>query len=533
MKAKAWLAGALAVPVLLFFWVHRGPDDPPGDPDSAPAGGGVLRIMAQAVDSLDPIHSRNYWESAIVLQLFDGLVRLDEHLAVAPAIARDWRISFDGTTYTFRLRRDVRFHHGRPVTARDFVYSLTRLVDPRWKAVDSEYYTRIEGAAAFRSGKSDSVSGLRALGSHTLQISLEQPYAPFLQVLALPSASVVPQEAVESGERRFARSPLGTGAFRLKRLGPDHDIHLESHSRHFLGRPYLDGLRIRTVAALTDRGSFGEFARGRLDLSFIPADQIPRASTRADWAIRTFPVLRLLYLGFNMKDPDLSHPLLRKAVCLAVDPAAVYGGLTDFEPTHRLIPFSLLGSRRQPVRTRNLEAARQAMKTWQHRHGPLPRLSLWTSARLPEARRRLERLLESPRSIGLKIDVRSVDSMRELLDGIYAGQAPLFLLGEVIDFPDPDALLSRLFHSRSNGNPFGYGNPAVDRLLRRARGTLDQTRRSRLYRQIEEQILSDYVVAPLALVRYSLVHRRQVRGLEINPLGYQHFHFRKVWLAPG
>ena len=532
MKAKAWLAGALAV-LALVTWVLRGPNGPPGIPVPAPAGGGVLRIMAQAVDSLDPIHSRNYWESAIVLQVFDGLVRLDEHLAVAPGIARDWRISFDGTTYTFRLRREVRFHHGRPVTARDFVYSLTRLVDPRWKAVDSEYFARISGVSAFRSGKSDSVSGLRAVDSRTLQITLERPYAPFLQVLALPSASVVPREAVESEERQFGRSPLGTGAFRLKRLGPGPEIHLESHSRHFLGRPHLDGLRIRTVAALTDRESFREFARGRLDLSFIPADQIPRASTRTDWAIRTFPVLRLLYLGMNAKAPGTSRRLLRKAVCLSIDRAVVYGGLTDFEPTGRLIPFSLLGSRRQPVLTRNLEAAGRALKTLQHRHGPLPRLSLWTSARLPEARRRLERLLEGPRSIGLKIDVRSVDSMRELLDRIYAGQAPMFLLGEVIDFPDPDALLSRLFHSRSNGNPFGYGNPAVDRLLRVARGTLDQARRARLYRQIEEQILSDYVVAPLALVRYSLVHRRQVRGLEINSLGFQHFHFRRVWLAPG
>ena len=531
MKAKAWLAGALAVPFLVFLFHHvRNP--PPGNPVQAPARGGVLRIMTQAVDSLDPIHSRNYWESGIVLQLFDGLVRLDEHLAIAPAIASDWRISFDGRTYTFRLRRDVRFHNGRPVTARDFVYSLTRLVDPRWKAVDSEYYARIEGAAAFRSGKSDHVSGFRAQDSHTLQITLEQPYAPFLQVLALSSASVVPREAVESRERPFDRSPVGTGAFRLMRPGSGHEIHLESHPHHFMGKPYLDELRIRTVDALTDRESFREFARGRLDLSFIPNDRIPQASARPDWEVRTFPVLRLLYLGMNVTAPGANRRLLRKAVCLAIDPAAVYGGLSDFEPTDRLIPFSLLGSQRITVRKRNLEAARAILRRLEQRQGPLPRLSLWTSARLPATRRRVEHLLEGPRAIGLKIDVRSVNSMRELLDRIYAGRAPMFLLGEVTDFPDPDALLSRLFHSRSNGNPFGYANPEVDRLLRRARGTLDETRRAQLYRQIEERIHSDHVVAPLALVRYSLVHRRQVRGLEINSLGFQHFHFRKVWLAP-
>ncbi len=531
MKAKSWAIGALAAPFLV-FGVQCGPSHPPANPVPAPAVGGVLRIMTQAVDSLDPIHSRNYWESGIVLQLFDGLVRLDENLAVAPAIARDWRVSFDGKTYTFHLRRDVRFHNGRAVTARDFVYSLTRLLDPRWKAVDSEYYTRIGGAGAFSSGKADRVSGLKAVGSHTLQISLEQPYAPFLHVLSLPSASVVPREAVESRQRPFGRSPVGTGAFRLKRLGPGSVVHLESHSNYFMGRPYLDGLRIRTVPALTDRESFREFARGRLDLSFIPADQIPRASARSDWAVRSFPVLRLLYLGINMKDPDLSHPLLRKAVWLAIDPGAVYAGLTDFEPTDRLIPFSLLGSRRQPLRNRNLEAAKQTLRQFEQNQPVPPRLTLWTSSRLPAARRRLEHLLQGPRSIGLKIAVRTVDSMRDLLNGIYAGRAPMFLLGEVIDFPDPDALLSRLFHSCSNGNPFGYSNPEVDRLLRRARGTRNEKGRARLYRQIEEKILSDYVVAPLALVRYSLVRRERVRGLEINALGFQHFHFRKVWLAP-
>ena len=312
MKAKAWLAGALAVPFLV-IWFHHVRNPPPGNPVQGPAHGGVLRIMTQAVDSLDPIHSRNYWESGIVLQLFDGLVRLDEHLAIAPAIARDWRISFDGTTYTFRLRRDVRFHNGRPVTARDFVYSLTRLVDPRWKAVDSEYYARIGGAAAFRSGRSDHVSGFRALDSHTLQITLEQPYAPFLQVLALSSASVVPREAVESRERPFDRSPVGTGAFRLMRPGSGHEIHLESHPHHFLGKPYLDELRIRTVAALTDRESFREFARGRLDLSFIPTDRIPQASARPDWEVRTFPVLRLLYLGMNVKTPRRQPTVAEKS----------------------------------------------------------------------------------------------------------------------------------------------------------------------------------------------------------------------------
>ncbi len=532
MIAKA-SAGTVLVTLVLVCLVDCGPVVPPGGEEAtAPASGGTLRIMTQSVGSLDPIHSRNYWESGIVLQLFDGLLRFDHNLAIAPALAKNWQVSFDGRTYTFELRPEVRFHNGRPVTAEDFVYSLTRLIDPQWKAVDSEYYSRILGAAAFRSGQADTVSGLKALGPHTLQISLEQPYAPFLHVLSLQSASVVPREAVESKGRSFGRSPVGTGAFRLTNWGPAGEIRLEGNSDYFLEQPHLDGLLIRTVPALNDRDSFQEFVQGHLDLSFVPNHQIPRALARPDWVVESFPVLRLLYLGMNVKDSAMRNPLLRKAISLAIDRKGVYGGLPDFELTDGLIPFSLLGSRRQPTVSRDLEAARRAVLECKRNQGSLPNLSLWYSSRLPAARQRLERLSDGARSIGLQIDVKIVESLEELLERIYSGNAQIFLLGEVIDFPDPDALLSRLFHSRSNGNPFGYHNPRVDRLLLRARGTQEERRRARLYQQIEEQILSDHVMVPLALVRYSLVRHRRVRGLAINPLGFQYFHFRRVWLSP-
>ena len=532
MTAKASVGGFLATLVLVCF-VHCGQVVPPSSKVvQPPATGGILRIMAQSMESLDPIHSRNYWESGIVLQLFDGLLRFDDNLAIAPALAEDWQVSFDGKTYTFQLRRGARFHNGRPVTAKDFVYSLTRLIDPQWKAVDSEYYSRILGAREFRSGRASTVSGLKALGHHTLQISLEQAYAPFLHVLSLQSASVVPREAVESKEKPFGRSPVGTGAFRLTSWGPAGEIRLESNSGYFLKRPYLDGIFIRTVPALNDRDSFQEFSQGNLDLSFVPNDQISQALARPDWVVKSFPVLRLLYLGMNMKDPTMRNPLLRKAISLAIDRKTAYGGLPDFELTNRLIPFSLLGSSRQPLVTQDLEAARRAVLESKRVEGHSPNLSLWYSTRLRAARQRLERLSDGVRSIGLKIDIKIADSLDELLERIYSGKAQIFLLGEVIDFPDPDALLSRLFHSKSNGNPFGYHNQRVDRMLLKARETREERRRAQLYQQIEEQILSDHVMVPLALVRYSLVRHRRVRGFEVNPLGFQYFHFRKVWLSP-
>src|SRR5262249_6596716 len=113
---------------------------------ATPATGGELRLAAQSPESLDPILSKNYWEAEIVLQIFDRLVRFDANLNTVPALARDWSVSPDGKIYTFSLRPGVRFQHGRELAAQDFVYSLSRLLDPRWKSNDAQYYACIQGA---------------------------------------------------------------------------------------------------------------------------------------------------------------------------------------------------------------------------------------------------------------------------------------------------------------------------------------------------------------------------------------------------
>ena len=122
--------------------------------------------------------------------------------------------------------------------------------------------------------------------------------------------------------------------------------------------------------------------------------------------------------------------------------------------------------------------------------------------------------------------------MGELLNNIYAGRTQLFLLGEQMDFPDPDALLSRLFHSHSPANPFGYSNPKVDALLLEAQTTLDDGKRATLYSEIEKLILDDHPILPLSQVKYSFVSQRRVQGLNLTSLGFQYLPLKDVWLQP-
>jgi len=153
----------------------------------------------------------------VAQQIFDGLVAFDQTLAIAPSLAQFWRGSRDGLTWTFTLRQGVRFHHGREVTADDVVFSLTRVLDPRVKSGAADLFAHIRGAADFRAGRASSVTGLTAVDRYTVQVSLTEAPVPFVTLLAVGQAKIVPRDVVERDPAGFGVKPVGTGPFRFER----------------------------------------------------------------------------------------------------------------------------------------------------------------------------------------------------------------------------------------------------------------------------------------------------------------------------
>ncbi|MBU2497546.1 MAG: hypothetical protein KKE57_01470, partial [Proteobacteria bacterium] len=116
--------------------------------------GGDYRIpLDSEPPSLDPAHITSIYAVIVATNLFDGLVAFDEGLNVVPAIARIWKISRDHRTYIFFLRKGVRFHNGREVTARDFVFSLSRILSPPVQSPAVSLFLHIKGADAFHEGR--------------------------------------------------------------------------------------------------------------------------------------------------------------------------------------------------------------------------------------------------------------------------------------------------------------------------------------------------------------------------------------------
>jgi len=206
-----------------------------------PTIGGIYRKPLEFKPrTLDPALATDIYSVSVLQQVFDGLVQFDRNLNIIPAIARSWKISQDGLAYTFDLREGVKFHNGREVTAKDFVYSFARIINPETRSSSSDFFTRVLGAKEFIEKKTKEMRGLIALDRYTLKMILSEPYAPFINILAMKGAKVVPREEVEKTGIDFGKLPVGTGPFRFASMKEDEESFLDSNPDYVEGRPYLD-----------------------------------------------------------------------------------------------------------------------------------------------------------------------------------------------------------------------------------------------------------------------------------------------------
>ncbi len=445
--------------------------------------------------TLDPALVTDVQGGGISAKLFNGLVRFNENLDLIPDIAHSWSLADDHVTYTFRLRRDVSFSNGRKITAQDFKYSFERVLTPDTKAPLTWVLDRIEGAADFIAGKAASVSGIRIVNDHTLQLKLQRPFGPFLSLLAMTTAYVVPSEEVKRLGQDFGTHPVGSGPYLLTEWKHGQSITLSAREDYFEGRPKLNGIVYRVIPE--DLTAVMEFETGHLDVLQIPSSEYKRYTTDPVWRDQVYgrPGLNSYYLGLNCTRPPFDDIRVRQAVNLAVDRKHILN--TVFEKRGVLstgpIPPGLWKSKVllqntegygfDPVKARKLirEAGAQG-KT----------IKIYITPD-PEVLDIIEVIQSYLSQAGLKSEIVQLD-WSAFKQAVNEGEADAFWLSWWADYPDPENFLFPLFHSAnvgSSGNRTRCFDPELDRLIDTAQQTMDERLRYRLYRQAEDRIIKN------------------------------------------
>lgn len=445
--------------------------------------------------TLDPALITDVQGGGIAAKLFNGLVRFNETLDIAPDVASSWSLSPDQRTYTFHLRGDVRFSNGRTVTAHDVKYSFERILLPRTKAPLTWVLDKIEGARAMLNGKTERLSGMTAVNDRTLSIRLERPFGPFLSLLAMTTAYIVPHEDVERLGQDFGMRPSGSGPYVLREWKHGRHLTLAARDDYFEGAPETKGITYRVIPE--DLTAVLEFETGRLDVLLIPASEYRRYTTDPAWRglVHGRPGLNSYYLGLNCTRPPFRDIRVRRAMNLAIDRRRILD--TVFEKrgiaASGPIPPGLwkYGDRRQE-RTGyayDREKARSLIKE-AGAEGALVRIYISAD---PEVLDIVEVVQQYLAEVGLTARITQLD-WSALKHAVNEGEPDAFWLSWWADYPDPENFLYPLFHSASvgsAGNRTRCIDPELDLLIDRARHTMNERERFRLYRQAEDRIVAN------------------------------------------
>lgn len=534
--------------ISIFIINGCGDNQPPiemNSPDKPVNGGVYRRAFADSFIVLDPASIKDSNSHEVCRQMYDGLVEFGKDAQPVPSLAKSWQISDDKLFYTFKLQPNVRFHSvsggkptkngGRILTAEDVVYTFNRLLRPS-DDFQGAFFQVIKGSAELVSGKSEKLSGIKAISSDTVQFELEKPFAPFVSLLGMCNAFIVPREDTEGVDVDLKKNPVGTGPFQW--VGKEGEtLVLEANKEHFRGRPHLDKLEFPVISAESDR--FKSFQRGELMHVDVPDSEYKNLKQDPILAKDLLEASRwgTNYLGMNLRKPPLDNKLVRKALNYAIDRGAIVKLVLNGRAkiAHGVLPPGIPGF--DPALegySYDLEKARQLLAEAGYPGGKgFPEIVLQYNKDIIHTRIG-EFILANLNDLGIGCRIVEMD-FGSHLKSVESGEAMFFRMGWTVDYPDPDSFLYTLFHSSNIGNGYNFTGLKIDELdkiLDKARFETESERRVSLYRRAEKLIVEEAPWIFLYFYTTHLLHQPEVRGIELGAMGQPFIEYRNIWLFP-
>jgi len=511
--------------------------------DTSPAvaqkQGGVLRQYI--VDS--PASMSIHEEATVVAErpmmaVFNNLVLFDQHVkqnspdSIVPDLATSWSWSEDGTELTFPLREGVKWHDGKPFTAKDVKCTWDTLagksseklrINPR-----KSWYRNLEEVAVN--------------GDHEVTFHLKRPQPGFLELLASGWSPVYPCHV---SPRDMRQHPIGTGPFKFVEFKPNEHIWLTRNPDYWKqGYPYLD--RIEYTILKNRSTVILAFIAGKYDLTFAGSVTIPLMrdiqNQMPEAVCESNPGSVNTNLIINRDSPPFDNPDLRRAMALNLDRKAFIDILTEGQGNVGGVlqppPGGLWGMPADILRTlpgygmdvkKNRAEARELLEKLGY--GPDHRLKIKVSTRdIPPYRDPAVILIDQLKDVFIDAELETVDTTQwypKMMRKDYT--VALNLTGSTVD--DPDQGLYENYTCGAEGNYNGYCNPQVDKLVDQQSMEADRGKRKQLAWEIEKRLAQDDARPIIYYNRGGVCWQPYVKGLTVmvNSI-YNGWRMEDVWL---
>lgn len=453
----------------------------------------VLNIGMAAADigQIDPHRATTTQDKPVVSWMYNGLVRFKPGSAslesLEPDLAERWEHSADGLTWTFHLRKGVKFHGDfGEMTSEDVVYSLKRAADPKTSSFSSDYAQ---------------VDAIEAVDPYTVKIVLKKPLpAPLGLVANYHGGNIVSKKAVESLGADFRTHPIGTGPFMLAEYKSNESLTFLANKAYFRGVPKVDKIVYRFIPADASRDL--AFTSGELDVVYGRQDQrwVERFQKEPNVVVEVVRPAELSLLHLNRTMKPLDDIRVRQAVAYALDRkelAAFKGAATSF-PGVSVVPSGYLGTdENAKLFPYDPAKAKALLKEAGYADGFAIK-AIQTS--LPTMLTSMQVVQGQLKKVGIDLQLEVVDHQsfhaqirKDLSGGVYYAAAR---------FPVAEVYLRQFFHSDSIvGTPTAVTNfshcTVADKEIDAAAVAVDPAKQKELWKEAQAKIIEDVCAVPL------------------------------------
>ncbi|WP_303899759.1 peptide ABC transporter substrate-binding protein [Anaerotruncus colihominis] len=502
---------------------------------SGGAGGPVRYDIPGGVSNLDPQFATAPAARMIISNTFEGLFRQMPDGNVQPCLAQSHEISSDGLTYTFHLRTDAvwtgggKQYNGTPVTAHDFVFAFRRMFNSQAASPFAGEFSCLKNAdAILRGALTADQLGVRAIGDHTLEITLDRPNALLPELLSASYARPCNESFFRSTRARYGfdlDSLIFNGPFYISIWNNEKRIALRPNPQYVSDEPVLSsGVDLYTSAFLDSAGGpVTRFLNGETDACEIGFESLPAVAAMGG-DIEAFEDT-VWVLVFNTRAEPFSNASVRRAYAHSLNRALFEGQLPkNLRAASMLIPpavrmggepFRAYAGEDSPI-AYSTELAKRYYAAGTGELG-VPQIDpgeiLVCGA---NSQKMLAGYVQQglQRSFGLFSGL-TVLPQDEVLSRVGAGDFSAAILPLTADYSSPDALFS-YFRSDSGQNFSGYQNPEFDALLASV-ASLDAQGQLEAYREAERLLLTDGAVIPLYFETTCYATARGVSGIGFSP----------------
>ncbi|MDM8559017.1 peptide ABC transporter substrate-binding protein [Candidatus Parabeggiatoa sp. HSG14] len=498
----------------------------------------TIRIpLETSISTIDPGLKEDNFSAEIVEQLFLGLTDFDpETYEVMPEFAKTWETNEDGTIYTFKLRQDVKWTNGEPVTAHDVVWAIQRNLV---KSPLNHTLFILKNAKATLQGKSLPL-GVRAIDDYTVEFTLEHAASYFPAKASMWTYSPLPRKVVKKYEKygkdwTKQKHIQTNGSYQLVEWKKGKRLVLEKNPQYYNAKQ----VQIQKIHYLVIPKSLIRLAMyksNKLDIlggknSPFPRSEMPYLNSDATLRreLHHVKIFQTVFYGFNTKKSPMDKPLVRKAIAAAIDKQVLIDFIiwANSTPATTFTSPSNFGSV-APEEQIGIQFDPKQAKKWLKQAGyddehEFPKNVILAYDAPSENFANVAKAIQIMLKRFLNIDIQ-IKGYTDFYDKIEQPSTPhIFRLAWDGDYPDADNWLHEVFHPKDGYNWVGWDSHEFAETVEKAQLISDTTERKRLYRRAE-QILTEEeaVIVPLYFSNVPILVKPWVKGWYNMAIGGQH-----------